>query len=588
MGSSQEEVACWLQSFSESLSSHDSAGLAPLFSEDCSWRDLLAFTWDIQTLEGKMPIRDMVSSTLEHVKPHGWVLEEVTGADQIIAARFRFQTAYASCIGHVRLREGLCWTLMTAAQNLFGHEDKRGLTRELGGHPTAVQRPSATPKPECTEPYVVIVGGSQCGVTLGARLQQLGVPTIVLEQNGHPGDAWRKRYDALRLHFQVTYCEFPYLPFPQNWPKYLTKDQMADWIDIYAKVMNVNVWTNSCCVKAEWDEVTSAWTVHIDKHGARVTLRPQHVVIATGLNGTAHMPKLRNKGSFAGEILHSSQYVSGASQRGKKVVVVGSGTSAHDVCQDLWEHGADVTMIQRSATPITRVSTHQKVCLQRLYSEEARASGMSTEAADVEFMSVPYRLLLERQSKAAHELRENDADLLRRLEEVGFLLDFKSTNTSNYLATGSGTYLEVGASELIAARCIKVKTGTATALSETAVITEDGSQLLADTVVFATGYAPLSQLITGVFGKDVAARLGRIWGLGTSQQGDAGPWEGELRNMWKTTNVDGLWLHGGNLLQNRIYSLFLALQLKARHAGIPTCIYKPPRSSHEGLEFAGA
>ena len=91
----------------------------------------------------------------------------------------------------------------------------------------------------------MIVGGSQCGMTLGARLQQFGVPTMVLQQIGHPGDARRNRYDALRLHFQVTYCEFPYLPFPQNWPKYLTKDQMADWIDLYAKVMNVNVWTSS-------------------------------------------------------------------------------------------------------------------------------------------------------------------------------------------------------------------------------------------------------------------------------------------------------------------------------------------------------
>ena len=64
--------------------------------------------------------------------------------------------------------------------------------------------------------------------------------------------------------------------------------------------------------------------------------------------------------------MHSSQYVSGASHEGKKVVVVGSGTSAHDICQDLWEHGADVTMIQRSPTPITKVSTHQQICLQRL------------------------------------------------------------------------------------------------------------------------------------------------------------------------------------------------------------------------------
>ncbi|CAE7356606.1 YUC10 [Symbiodinium sp. KB8] len=567
----QDIARSWLGSFSRALETRDYDGLSKLFAESCAWRDLLSFTWDLQTTEGKRPILEMVSSVLDRVKPHSWVLTGVTDADGIITAQFVFQTACARCIGQMKLRDGLCWTLLTAAQALHGHEEKRGLSRELGGHPKAMRRPALQPACAEPDPFVVIVGGSQCGVTLGARLKQLGVPSIVLEQNDRPGDAWRHRYDSLRLHFQVSYCEFPYLPFPDHWPKYLTKDQMADWIDTYASLMNVDLWTRSRCVKAEWDKVKSSWTVHVEKDGTRVQLQPRHLVIATGLNGTAHIPKLQNQETFAGVTMHSSQYVSGASQEGKKVVVVGSGTSAHDICQDLWEHGADVTMIQRSPTPITKVSTHQRVCLQRLYSEEARAGGMSTEAADLEFMSTPYRLLLEKQRRASFELREQDADLLK--------------NTSNYLSTGSGTYLDVGASELIADGQIQLKTGSAVAFSESAVVTDDGTHLSADTVVFATGYAPLSKLIAELLGKGTAARLGRIWGLGTGIAGDEGPWEGELRNMWKRTNVEGLWLHGGNLLQNRIYSLFLALQLKARYANIPTPVYN---AHNKGFEFLGA
>jgi len=581
----QDIARSWLRSFSLALETRDYEGLSELFAEGCAWRDLLSFTWDIQTMEGKRPILEMVSSVLDRVKPHSWLLTGATDADGIVTAQFAFQTACASCIGQVKLRKGLCWTLLTAAQALHGHEEKRGLSRDLGGHPKAMRRGALQPACAEPEPFVVIVGGSQCGVTLGARLKQLGVPCIVLEQNERPGDAWRHRYDSLRLHFQVSYCEFPYLPFPDHWPKYLTKDQMADWIDIYANLMNVDVWTRSRCVKAEWDEVKSSWSVHVEKDGTRLRLQPRHLVIATGLNGTAYTPKLQNQETFAGVTMHSSQYVSGASQEGKKVVVVGSGTSAHDICQDLWEHGADVTMIQRSPTPIAKVSTHQRICLQRLYSEEARAGGMCTEAADLEFMSTPYRLLLEKQRGAAVELREQDADLLQRLEKVGFLLDSTSTNTSNYLSTGSGTYLDVGASELIADGLIKVRTGSAVAFSESAVVTDDGTHLNADTVVFATGYAPLSKLIAELLGKDAAARLGRIWGLGTGISGDEGPWEGELRNMWKRTNVEGLWLHGGNLLQNRIYSLFLALQLKARYVNIPTPVYNARK---KGFEFLGA
>ena len=308
-----------------------------------------------------MPIISMVSSVLDQVKPHGWVLEAATEADGVVSARFVFRTAYTSCVGHARLRKGLCCTLLSAARALHGHEEQRGLTRKLGGHGPLKRVEASDPPAQPSEPYVVIVGGSQCGITLGARLKQLGVPSIVLERNERPGDAWRKRYDALRLHFQVTYCEFPYLPFPDNWPKYLSKDQMADWIDMYAKVMDVDVWTSSCCVNATWDEMKCRWTVLVDKHGQRVELQPRHLVIATGLNGTAYVPELRNQDTFRGVAMHSSQYVSGAPYRGKRAVVVGSGTSAHDICQDLWEHGAEVTMIQRSPTPITKVSTHQQV-----------------------------------------------------------------------------------------------------------------------------------------------------------------------------------------------------------------------------------
>ena len=362
----QDVARSWLEDFSLALETRDYEGLSKLFAESCTWRDLLSFTWDIQTTEGKRPILEMVSSVLDRVKPHSWLLTGATDADGIVTAQFVFQTACASCIGQVKLRQSLCWTLLTAAQALHGHEEKRGLSRELGGHPKATRRSAWQPACAEPEPFVVIVGGSQCGVTLGARLKQLGVPSIVLEQNDRPGDAWRHRYDSLRLHFQVSYCEFPYLPFPDHWPKYLTKDQMADWIDMYARLMNVDVWTRSRCVKAEWNEVKSSWTVHVEKDGTRVQLQPRHLVIATGLNGTAYKPKLQNQETFAGVTMHSSQYVSGASHEGKKVVVVGSGTSAHDICQDLWEHGADVTMIQRSPTPITKVSTHQQICLQRL------------------------------------------------------------------------------------------------------------------------------------------------------------------------------------------------------------------------------
>ena len=63
---------------------------------------------------------------------------------------------------------------------------------------------------------------------------------------------------------------------------------------------------------------------------------------------------------------------------------------------------------------------------------------------------------------------------------------------------------------------------------------------------------------------EVAARVGKVWGLGSGTRSDPGPWEGEERGMWKPTGQESLWFMGGNLHQSRYYSQFLGLQLKAR------------------------
>jgi putative flavoprotein involved in K+ transport len=80
--------------------------------------------------------------------------------------------------------------------------------------------------------------------------------------------------------------------------------------------------------------------------------------------------------------------------------------------------------------------------------------------------------------------------------------------------------------------------------------------------------------------QEVADRVGKCWGLGSATTKDPGPWEGELRNMWKPTRQDGLWFMGGNLAQARFFSLVLALQIKARHAGIDTPVHAPQEVHH--------
>ena len=111
---------------------------------------------------------------------------------------------------------------------------------------------------------------------------------------------------------------------------------------------------------------------------------------------------------------------------------------------------------------------------------------------------------------------------------------------------------------------------------------EAGRELPADLVVYATGYGSMNGFAADLISREVADKVGKVWGLGSNTTKDPGPWEGEQRNMWKPTQQEGLWFHGGNLHQSRHYSQFLSLQLKARMEGIPTPVYGLQKAHHLG------
>jgi putative flavoprotein involved in K+ transport len=258
-------------------------------------------------------------------------------------------------------------------------------------------------------------------------------------------------------------------------------------------------------------------------------------------------------------------------------VVIGSNNSAHDICAALWEAGADVTMVQRSSTHVVKSDSLMEFGLSGLYSEQAVKNGMTTAKADLTFASLPYKILHEFQIPVYDAIREHDADFYKRLEKAGFMLDYGDDNSGlfmKYLRRGSGYYIDVGACELIADGRIKLKSGVGvTRLTEHSVILSDGTELPADLVVYATGYGSMNGFAADLISQEVADKVGKVWGLGSNTTKDPGPWEGEQRNMWKPTQQEGLWFHGGNLHQSRHYSQFLALQLKARMEGIPTPVY---------------
>ncbi|TQK71490.1 NAD(P)/FAD-dependent oxidoreductase [Nocardioides sp. SLBN-35] len=593
-----DPATAWFAAFEDALTARDVDRAAGLFAATSFWRDLIAFSWNLTTVENPDGVADLLTHTLDRVDPRGFRLTEPADtADGVTTAWFEFETSVGRGRGLVRVvdEDGpKAWTFLTTLYELKGHEEPKGVRRPMGAvHGATKERVTWLEKRQAedaalgvdTQPYVLVVGGGQGGIALGARLRQLGVPALVIDKHPRPGDQWRNRYKSLCLHDPVWYDHLPYLKFPDNWPVFAPKDKVGDWLEFYTRVMEVPYWSNTVATSASYDEGTGEWTVHLEREGKPLVLKPTHLVMATGMSGKANVPTYPGADVFQGEQHHSSQHPGPDAYADKKVVVIGSNNSAFDICGALWESGADVTMVQRSSTHIVKSDTLMDIGLGDLYSERAVENGVTTEKADLIFASLPYKIMHEFQIPLYDKMRERDKDFYDRMAAAGFDLDWGDDGSGlfmKYLRRGSGYYIDVGAAELVANGDVKLAHGQVDHLTETSVVLADGTELPADLVVYATGYGSMNGWAADLISQEVADRVGKVWGLGSDTTKDPGPWEGEQRNMWKPTQQENLWFHGGNLHQSRHYSLYLALQLKARHVGIDTPVHRLQEVHHLG------
>jgi putative flavoprotein involved in K+ transport len=579
----------WLEDFEAALARRDIPAAAGLFATTSYWRDLVSFTWNLKTVENPDGVTDLLTHNLDRVSPSEFELTEpATTGDGVTEAWFTFATSVGRGKGLVRLIDddgAKAWTVLTALQELTGHEEPRGPRRIKGAeHGVDPERKSWSERlaeedsawGRTADPYILVVGGGQGGIALGARLRQLGVSSLVIDRWDRPGDQWRSRYKSLCLHDPVWYDHLPYLKFPDNWPVFAPKDKIADWLEFYTRVMEIPYWSATTATSASYDEDAGRWTVEVDRNGEKVTLRPTHLVMATGMSGKPNIPTFPGSDIFKGEQQHSSQHPGPDAYADKKVVVIGSNNSAFDICGALYENGADVTMVQRSSTHIVKSDSLVEIAMGDLYSERALENGVTTEKADLIFASLPYRIMHEFQIPLYDQIKEADKDFYQRMEDAGFDLDFGDDESGlflKYLRRGSGYYIDVGSAELVADGKVKLAKGQVDHLTSDSVVLADGTELPADLVVYATGYGSMNGWVADLVDQETADKVGKCWGLGSETTKDPGPWEGEQRNMWKPTQQENLWFMGGNLHQARHYSLYLALQLKARHEGIETPVY---------------
>ena len=584
----------WLNKFEKLIYEKDIEKILDLFSDTSTWRDLISFTWNIITFESKSDIKLMLNSVLFEINPENFQIIDMKTKLKSQEAWFSFDTKYARCKGHIRLKEGKAITFFSVMDELKGYEEKKGYNRELGTEFGAFKyRKNWLEKKlsdiddlnENKNPYCLIVGGGQAGLALAARLKQLDVPTIVIDKNKTPGDTWRNRYHSLCLHDPVWYDHMPYMQFPDHWPIFSPKDKIGDWLEMYAKIMEINYWGLSECINASFDELNDEWTVVVDKNGEEVEIKTKHLVFATGMSGMPNIPSIKNSDQYKGDYVHSSNFISGSVYKDKNCVVVGSNNSAHDIAAELWEQGAmNVTMIQRSSTTVARSSTLLDLQTRGNFSEKAVQSGITVDIADLIVASNPYKTGYLDGQKSVELLKNIDKEFYQKLEDSGFLFDFgedESGLSIKYLRRGSGYYIDVGGSELIISGEINLESpAEIERFKEKSIVLNNGKEIDCDLVVFATGYGSMNQWAAKLISQKVADKVGKCWGLGSGTRKDPGPWEGELRNMWKPTNQNSLWFHGGNLAQARHYSKYLSLQIKARFEKLPLKVYGIPKVNH--------
>jgi cation diffusion facilitator CzcD-associated flavoprotein CzcO len=573
------QVRSWISAFGHALARQDAAAVGQMFQADSHWRNLCGMSWQIATVSGSQKLSGELCRRAREVAATGFEVDTqlllprsaVVAGVEVIEAIFRFDTVNGPGVGVVRLVPShggeaapKAWTISTLL-------DMDKISEAKSSNHAAVSHDRDFAKPnwldqrrvevafENREPDVLVVGGGHAGISAAVELKRIGLDTLVIDKQQRVGDNWRLRYNGLKLHNKTPVNHLRYMPFPPTWPDYIPKDKIANWLETYVDSMEVNFWTWTIFEGAEYNEATGSWMAKVRRGDGSVrTLRPKHIVMATSVSGTPNIPKISTLENFAGKILHSSKLSGGAEWRGRSVVVMGTGTSAHDICQELQANGAAVTMVQRSPTLVVNVDPSAQ-----LYDKTYLGEGPPIDVRDLLNASVPLQVLKASHKLITKEVRALDAALLSRLEQVGFKLEFGEDGTGwplKFRARGGGYYFNVGCSELIADRKIgliqssEIETFVANGLQ-----LRDGSTLRADLVVLATGYKGQDYIVGSLFGAEVAERVGPIWGFDADSQ--------ELRNMWTRTGQPGLWFTGGAFSQCRIYSRFIALQIDAIETG---------------------
>ncbi|OJA19899.1 hypothetical protein AZE42_07027 [Rhizopogon vesiculosus] len=447
----QPEVisANWLKSLEVASSAGDTASFVNHFHSDGWFRDMLCFSWDFRILSGQEKIHVFLSevvdgqSRLGYSNLHDFKLDDhsvnaplpfklpgpqgVEGIQGVFTFSITKPAAYGR--GFFRLTQDVdgnwkALTLFTNMQDLVGHEESSA--DRYGPHESQKMTwddyVDAKFRDIEAHPMVLIIGGGQNGLTCAARFGKLGIRALIIEKNARIGDSWRQRYPNLELHTPAYLNSMLYSPYPTNFPKYIPKGKIANFLESYAINQELCIWLSSTIASNPvYDSFSARWTVEVERGNCKLILHPKHLVFATG-NGRPRIPTWNGMDNFQGTMYHSDFHKDAEKLRGKRVVVVGAGNASGDICEDFVAHGAaEVTLVQRSATCVMSIAAAEKSVFDLPFSD-------NTPIEELDFrdnsMPLAFRLQLLK-SGGTQYLKMLDKELHEGLRKAGFNLTWE-------------------------------------------------------------------------------------------------------------------------------------------------------------------
>lgn len=304
---------------------------------------------------------------------------------------------------------------------------------------------------------VVIVGAGPAGLAVGACLKRLSIPFVLLEQAAAIGSSWRGHYDRLHLHTDKSHSSLPFLPFPKEYPRYPSRQQVVDYLERYARFLNLTPRLHQKVLSARRED--GAWVVDTKQ----TRFRAQALVVTAGVNSEPNVPVWPGQESYQGLIVHSASYKNGAQFAGRRVLVVGLGNSGGEMAIDLFEHGALPTVAVRN--PVNVIPRE--------------AFGVPFLTMGILQQRLPPRIADAINAPLTRWLVGNLEPFGLRKPELGPIAQIHEQ--------GKVPFIDVGTIKLIRDGHVQVRPGIER-FTEDGVVFTDGRQEAFDAVVLATGF----------------------------------------------------------------------------------------------------